>query len=216
MNEVNEDLKAYIENNVFPEYKLNEPAHNLEHINYVIRRSFDIVRTNRLDVNPNMVYTIASYHDIGHHIDSKTHEVISAQRLLEDKNLNNFFFQDDITMMAEAIEDHRASLDREPRSIYGKIVSTADRNNTVALCLMRTYTYGKKLDTSSTDEELFHRAFSVLNNKFGVDGYAKFYFEDEEYDKFLKEIRELLEDEDEFCRRQRAYIEELKSKGIIE
>ena len=36
-----------------------------------------------------------------------------------------------LKIIKEAIEDHRASAKNEPRSIYGKIVSTADRNNTV-------------------------------------------------------------------------------------
>ena len=66
--QINEDLKKYIEENVFPEYSKNEPAHNIEHIKYVIRRSFKFADTVP-NINYNMVYTIAAYHDIGHHID---------------------------------------------------------------------------------------------------------------------------------------------------
>ncbi len=101
------------------------------------------------------------------------------------------------------------------RSIYGKIVSTADRNNTVESCLRRSYTYGKKLEPNFTDEELFERAYKHLNMKFGENGYAKFFFKDEEYEKFLKEIRELLSDKKLFIDTQRTYICELKNKGLI-
>ena len=51
--------------------------------------------------------------------------------------------------------------------------------------------------------------------KFGENGYAKFFFKDEEYENFLKEIRELLLDKEEFIHTQRTYINELKNQGII-
>ena len=173
---VNLELKNYIENNIFPEYNKNEPAHAIAHIQYVISRSFDLINENQLDVNLDMVYTIAAYHDIGHHIDSKKHEIISADIMFQDKNLKRFFSDEERIVIKQAIEDHRASAKDDPRSIYGKIVSSADRNNTVEKCLRRTYTYGKKLDPTATDEDLFLRAYDVLLKKFGENGYAKFYF----------------------------------------
>ncbi len=41
--------------------------------------------------------------------------------MYNDINLNKFFSNENLIIMKEAIEDHRASLDREPRSIYGKL-----------------------------------------------------------------------------------------------
>lgn len=211
---INDDLKNYIEKNIFPEYSKNEPAHNIDHIKYVINRSFKFADTIQ-NINYNMVYTIAAYHDIGHYIDSKRHNIISGEIMSKDKNLKRFFSDEELKIIREAIEDHRASSNHEPRSIYGKIVSTADRNNTVEACLRRSYTYGKKLEPNSTDEELFERAYKHLNLKFGENGYAKFFFKDEEYEKFLKEIRELLSDKKLFIDTQRAYIHNLKHKKII-
>ena len=175
------ELKDYIEKNVFPEYSKNEIGHNLNHINYVIDRSFELIKENNLDVNLDMVYTIASYHDIGHHIDSANHEKISAEIMSKDEGLKNFFNDEELKTIKEAIEDHRASSKTDPRSIYGKIVSSADRNNTIEDCLERTYTYGKRLNPTLTDEELFERAHEVLVKKFGENGYAKFYFKDSNY-----------------------------------
>lgn len=211
---INKDLEDYIEENIFPEYSKNEPAHNIDHIKYVINRSFKFADTVP-DINYDMVYTIAAYHDIGHHIDSKKHEMISGKIMSRDENLKNFFSDEELKIIKEAIEDHRASSNHEPRTIYGKIVSTADRNNTVEACLRRSYTYGKKLEPDATEEELFERAYKHLNMKFGENGYAKFFFEDEDYEKFLKEIRELLTDKKLFIATQRTYINELKSKGEI-
>lgn len=212
---INKELKNYIENNIFPEYEKNEKGHSVDHIRYVIERSFQLVEENKLDVNPDMVYTIASYHDIGHHIDSKTHEIISADIMSKDKNLSRFFNDDELVVIKEAIEDHRASAKDDPRSIYGRIVSSADRNNNVEDCLRRTYTYGKKLNPNATDEELFQRAYDVLVNKFGEDGYAKFYFKDTQYEDFLRKLRELLRDKEEYIDTQRKFIKKLKSEGKI-
>lgn len=160
--QINNKLQKYIEKNIFPEYSKNEPAHNIDHIKYVINRSFKFADTVP-NINYSMVYTIAAYHDIGHHIDSKRHEIISGEIMSKDENLKKFFSEEELKIIKEAIEDHRASSDHEPRSIYGKIVSTADRNNTVEACLKRSYTYGKKLEPNLTDDELFERAYKALN-----------------------------------------------------
>ena len=93
---INKELKQYIENNIFPEYNKNEIGHGINHIKYVIDRSFQLVKENNLDVNLDMVYVIASYHDIGHHIDSKRHEIISAEIMSKDKNLEKFFNKEEL------------------------------------------------------------------------------------------------------------------------
>ena len=212
---INEELKEYIEENIFPEYERNDKGHRIEHIKYVIDRSFELVKQNNLDVNLDMVYTIASYHDIGHYIDSKTHEIISAEIMNKDINLKRFFSNEELITIKEAIEDHRASSKKEPRSIYGKIVSSADRNISIQDCLSRTYTYGKNLNPLASDEELFERAYDALNKKFGEEGYAKFYFKDKKYENFLEAIRTLLANKENFCNVQRKYINELKKLNRI-
>ena len=204
-------LKKYIEETIFPEYQKNEKAHGIEHIQYVIARSFEIVEENALDVNSNMVYTIAAYHDIGHHINDEKHEEISAKMMYKDKKLSSFFSEEERKIMKEAIEDHRASAKKEPRNIYGKIVSSADRNTTVEQCLERSYVYGKKQNSAASNEELYESAFQVLTKKFGENGYAKFYFKDKKYENFLKEIQDLLQDKEKFITTQKMYI---KNKNI--
>ena len=212
---INKELKQYIEESLFPEYDKNESGHGINHIKDVIKRSFELVNENNLDVNMDMVYVIAAYHDIGHHIDSKTHEIISADIMSKDEKLKEFFNEEELKVIKEAIEDHRSSAKDDPRSIYGKIVSSADRNNKVEDCLRRTYTYGKKLNPKATDEELFLRAYDVLQNKFGEDGYAKYYFKDSQYETFLQELRELLKDKDKYINTQREYIKKLKEDNKL-
>ena len=206
LEKINKKIKEYIQNSVLPEYEKNEQGHGINHIEYVIRRSFELINQNNLDVDFDMVYVIAAYHDIGHHIDRKNHEKVSAEIMSKDENLKEFFDEDKLEIIKEAIEDHRASSENDPRSIYGKIVSSADRNNTVEQCLERTYTYGKKHEPEATDKELYERSFEALNRKFGYNGYAKFYFKDEQYENFLRDIRKLLENKENFCKVQEQYI----------
>lgn len=212
-NSINVSLKNYIEENLLPQYSKNEKAHNLEHIQYVIKRSFELAKQNNLNINENIVYVVAAYHDIGHHIDPKKHEIVSAGIMMKDERLKEFFSDEELIIIKEAIEDHRASSDHEPRSIYGKIVSSADRNNTVEQCLERSYYYDKRLHPDFTDKQLFERAFEHLNLKFGINGYAKFFLKDTEYEMFLNNIRNVLKDKEEFCRLQEEYIKKLEASG---
>jgi len=213
LNFIDITLKKYVEETLLPQYNKNEKAHSIEHIKYVIRRSFELIKQNGLNVDNNIVYIVAAYHDIGHHINPKKHEIISAEIMSKDEQLKEFFSEKELLIIKEAIEDHRASSNYEPRSIYGKIVSSADRNNTVEACLERSYYYGKKLSPDSTDRELYERAFESLNLKFGINGYAKFFFKDAEYEKFLEDIRKILKDKEQFCKIQDEYIKKLEAKG---
>jgi len=202
---INKELKKYIENNIFPSYKKNDLGHNLDHILYVIKRSLKFAKQIE-DINYDMVYTIAAYHDIGHYIDAKNHEKVSAEMLLADNNLRNFFSEEQIKIMSEAVYDHRASLEGEPRSIYGKIVSSADRNTLVDIPLKRTYAYRIEHNPNATLDEIIEESRQHIIDKFGKKGYAteKMYFKDLAYKKFLKEISILANNKEEFKKR---YIE---------
>lgn len=203
--EINIKLKKYIEEKILPRYNENDKGHGIDHIMYVIDRSLRFANeVSNIDLN--MVYTIAAYHDIGHSIDPKNHEVVSAQILLDDVELKQYFKEEDIKIMSEAVEDHRASLEYEPRSIYGKIVSSADRNTKLEIPFKRTYEYRKKHYGNVSLKRIIDESYEHLLNKFGKKGYAteKMYFEDIEYKNFLEELGSLLENRSEF---DKKYIE---------
>lgn len=200
--QLNNKLQQYIEKNIFPSYKKNDLGHNLDHIKYVIDRSLKFA--SEVDsINYDMVYTIAAYHDIGHYIDAKNHEKVSAEMLLADENLKKYFTDNEIKTMAEAVYDHRASLEGEPRSIYGKIVSSADRNTLVDVPLKRTYAYRVEHNPNDTLDEIIEESRQHIISKFGKKGYAteKMYFEDLDYKKFLEDISNLAENKEEFRKR---------------
>lgn len=206
--ELNEELVEYIKNEIFPLYDRNEFAHGINHIKTVIRRSLELA--DGYDVDFNIVYTVAAYHDLGHFIDRKRHEIISAEIFMKDENIKKWFADEQRMVIKEAIEDHRASCNHVPRTIYGKIVSTADRtivdiDNTIK----RSYTYGKKNYIGLSEEEQFDKVYEHLVEKYGERGYAKVYLEDKEFDEAVSKLRQALENRGEFIERVKRVVNDL-------
>ena len=211
-NSINPELKTYIETEIFPLYERNEPSHGIKHIHTVINRSLHIAK--EYEVNKNIVYTVAAYHDLGHYINPKIHEKLSAEIFMKDNKIKKWFTEEEIQTIKEAIVDHRASSNHEPRSIYGKIVSTADRTiKSIDNCIKRTYLYDKKNHPElSTKKEQFNRIYEHLNDKYGPNGYAKTYLYDEEFEIAKKNFIEALSDKDTFIKRIEKVIENMEEK----
>lgn len=206
--ELNEELVEYIKNEIFPLYDRNEFAHGINHIKTVIRRSLELA--DGYDVDFNIVYTVAAYHDLGHFIDRKRHEIISAEIFMKDENIKRWFADEQRMVIKEAIEDHRASCNHVPRTIYGKIVSTADRtivdiDNTIK----RSYTYGKKNYIGLSEEEQFDKVYEHLVEKYGERGYAKVYLKEKEFDEAVGKLRQALENREEFIERVKRVVSDL-------
>lgn len=191
MEYINKDLKEYIENEIFPIYEKNDAGHNIEHINYVIERCMKFAPQFK-NINLNMLYTIASFHDIAHHIDKDNHEKLSASIFYEDENMKKFFNEEERKIIKEAIEDHRASLEYEPRSNYGKIVSSADRTTSINTVLMRTHSYTMKHYKDLELIQIVKRAYNYIQKKYGNGGYSKNYCYDEDYEQFKIDIDTIL------------------------
>lgn len=202
---INKELMEYIENEIFPLYNRNEEGHGIKHIKTVIQRSIKFAEKN--NVNLNIAYTVAAYHDIGHYIDRKRHEIISAEIFMKDEKIRKWFNDEQRNIIKEAIEDHRASSNRKPRSIYGMIVSTADRTiEDIDNSIRRSYSYGKRNYSGLTEEEQIERVYSHLTEKYGENGYAKVYLEDEEFDKAITKLRKALLNKAEFIKRIKKVI----------
>ena len=160
-------------------YTRNEASHGINHIHTVINRSLNIAK--EYEVNKNMVYTVAAYHDLGHYINPKIHEKLSADIFMKDDKIKKWFMEEEIQIIKQAIEDHRASSNHEPRSIYGKIVSTADRTiKSIDISIKRAYTYYINNFPSIPKKKRIQKVYEHLNEKYGPNGYAKTYLYDEE------------------------------------
>ena len=216
MKRINPLLKDYIEKNILPEYKKNESGHGIEHIKYVTKRCFKFAEQfSNIDLD--MIYTIASFHDIAHHIDKDNHETLSAKYFYDDKNMKKFFDSKQRKIIKEAIQDHRASSTHEPRSDYGKIISSADRSTDIESILKRTYSYSLKHFPNLTLYQSINRSYNHIQNKYGFEGYAKHYCKDEEYEQFRKDVESLLNDKWLFTKRHLEVnkISDIKEKAKL-
>ena len=215
MNEnlINSELLKYIKEDIFKVYDLNGVAHNIDHIKYVLERAFEISKQyDGLDYN--ILFTAVSYHDIGDHIDRKTHEIISANWMWNDENLDKFFNKEQKKTIKEAIEDHRASNKNVPRNIYGKILASADKNVDVNIFLERTLAFGLEHYKELSIPQQIDRAYEHASDKYGKNGYAvdKFYVKDDKYSIYLNELQNLIENKSEFYKKAENILKQMIDK----
>ena len=137
---VNEELIRYVEREILPRYDAFDRAHRRDHALTVIAASLRLARY--YEVNPDMVYAVAAYHDTGLREGRERHHEASARIVRGDRNLRRWFTEAEVATIAEAAEDHRASSGRPPRTIYGRIVAEADRVIDCETTLRRTVQYG--------------------------------------------------------------------------
>ena len=209
INIPSENLLFHIKTTVNNEYQKNDSGHQLPHINYVVNRAFNISLNIKETLDQEILYTAATYHDIAHHKNKKEHHILSAKYVKNNIFLKNYFNQEELSLIIEVIEDHRASNKETPRNIYGKILSTADRGTDIKTIIKRSYNYAISINKNLTQEEIIKQSYNHIKDKYGSEGYAKnkIYFEDEQYHKFLKEINNLLKDYESF---KKEYIKIIK------
>lgn len=188
-----ESLRNYIETKILPLYDKFDAAHQRNHADMVIEQSLQIAAG--LDVDMDMVYAIAAYHDIGLMEDRKTHHIVSGKILREDMCLRDWFCDEQIEVMAQACEDHRASSDHEPRSIYGKIVAEADRFIDSDTIIRRTVQYGLANYPELDKDGHWQRALDHLHEKYADGGYLRLWFDNSPNVARLNALREIITDE---------------------
>ncbi|HIT71734.1 MAG TPA: HD domain-containing protein [Candidatus Scatovivens faecipullorum] len=198
---VNPELKKYIESNIFPEYEKNDQGHGILHIREVIRRGFALNSTLKLGLDENMIYAITACHDVGKYIDHENHNFIAAKIFIENEDMKKFFTDEQRNIIKEAIEDHRSSLEDVPRSIYGKLVSSADRNTRIEIVFIRSFFVGKWRTPDENVEDFLDFTFKRLTKRYSKEKPENMFLEDETYKTFLKDMRNLLKDEVRFKNR---------------
>ena len=198
LKDVDPKLRSYVEENVFPLWELNDKGHGPIHRTEVIRRIFALNETFHLKLNPNMLFVIASYHDVGKYIDHKKHHLIAAEKFMEDVGMKRFFNDDERVIMKEAMEDHRSSKEDEPRSVYGKLISSADRNTTIEMVFIRSFFVAKDRMPDMNMNEYLDYTVNRLRKRYGEENPENMFFEDDVYQVFLKDMRNLLSRPDDF------------------
>ena len=192
------ELQEYVEQNIIPQYDNFDKAHQRDHVLMVIQQSLELAE--KLGVDADMAYTIAAYHDTGLCEGREHHHEVSARIIRADQTLRKWFTEEQINIMADAAEDHRASSGHEPRTIYGRIVAEADRfidGNTI---ILRTIQYGIDHYPELDREGHYQRMLSHLHEKYGRNGYLHLWFNDSPNAQRLRQLQDIIDNEVELRR----------------
>ena len=184
------DLVEFVETQILPRYAEFDKAHNLSHVTRVIRNSIALARQTGADMN--MVYVIAAYHDLGLSGPRAIHHLTSGKILMQDARLKRWFSPEQIKVMKEAVEDHRASASHAPRSIYGKIVAEADRDLAPETVIRRTIQFGLANYPEMDTEGHWKRFCQHIAEKYSVNGYIRLWIQGSENERNLNELRSLI------------------------
>lgn len=205
---VDEYLIRYVEQNILPMYANFDAAHRVEHAQMVIGKSLELAETinhsprytepdgTKTIVDADMAYAIAAYHDTGLTEGRETHHTASALFVRNDRHLQQWFTPEQIDIIANAAEDHRASAKSEPRTIYGKIVAEADRSINPMEIIRRTVQYGLAHYPSLDKNGHYERTVEHLLEKYAEGGYLKLWIPESDNGKKLQELRDIIRDKE--------------------
>ena len=187
-DEVPADLKQYVEREILPRHEKYDAAHRPDHIRRVIARSMFLL--------PNaLTYAAAAMHDIGICCGREEHHLHSGRIIREDRELRRWFSAEEVELIAQAAEDHRASATRAPRSLLGCIVAEADRDIEPETIVRRTVEYGISHYPTLDREGHWQRTLEHLHEKYAEGGYIKLWLEESPNAAPLAELRALIADE---------------------
>ena len=196
---MNQQLVEYIESEIIPRYAGFDEAHRVDHARTVIEESLKLAKIagqagndKGEAINIDMVYAIAAYHDTGLCEGRENHHLVSGRIIREDGALRRWFTEDQIETMAQAAEDHRASSDHEPRSIYGRIVAEADRIIDGETIVRRTIQFGLSLYPELDRQQHWERMCAHLKEKYDYGGYLKLWIPGSSNAARLEEFRQNL------------------------
>ena len=192
---IREDLRRYIEQEILPLYDSFDRGHRRDHAHQVIERSAQIAEA--FEVDAEMVYAIAAYHDTGLRFGRENHHSNSARIVLADGELRRWFTTEQIETIAQAAEDHRASAARAPRTIYGRIVAEADRLIIPELIIRRTVQYSLANFPALDREGHWVRSQEHLHEKYDEGGYLRLWIEGSDNAERLKRLREIIADKEQ-------------------
>ena len=185
--DINATLEKYIFEEVVPRYASFDAAHKEDHALTVIRQALELLdgrdswAAAQADVEPfwlapvdrAMLLTAAACHDLGLVNGRERHHLDSGIIIRADSRLKEWFNEEQIEVIAQAAEDHRASGKGAPRSIYGMLIAEADRVIDQETIIRRTIQFGLKHYPDLCREGQMERAREHLVEKYGRGGYLR-------------------------------------------
>lgn len=190
---IRESLHRYIDEEIIPRYAAFDKAHREDHVRSVMDRAMTMGKA--YDIDEEMLLTAAACHDLGLAVDRKTHHLESGRIIREDVRLREWFSPEQVEVIAEAAEDHRASAQTPPRSIYGRLVAEADRMIDPLTIIRRTVQFGLSHYPELDREGHWQRTLEHLHEKYAEGGYLHLLIPGSPNEAPLEALREIIRDE---------------------
>lgn len=208
--DINATLEKYIFEEVVPRYASFDAAHKEDHALTVIRQALELLdgrdswAAAQAAVEPfwlapvdrAMLLTAAACHDLGLVNGRERHHLDSGIIIRADQRLREWFTEEQIEVIAQAAEDHRASGKGAPRSIYGMLIAEADRVIDQETIIRRTIQFGLKHYPDLCREGQLQRAREHLVEKYGRGGYLRLWIPWSSNAARLNALQDLIADHD--------------------
>ena len=185
---IREDIVRYVFDEIVSRYAGFDPAHRENHALTVIEQAMHLLDSRAVwlerqpaetacqwseEIDREILFVAAACHDLGLVNGRENHHTDSGIIIRDDDRLKEWFTQQQIEIIAQAAEDHRASGKSAPRSIYGKIVAEADRVIDGETIILRTVQFGFTHYPDLGRVGHIERAVAHLKEKYGRGGYLK-------------------------------------------
>ncbi len=194
-----DEIRDFVEREIVPRYDGFDAGHGRDHVQTVISQALSLAQYYP-EVDRCMLLVAAAYHDLGLAFGRELHHIHSARIVREDERLQQWFNEDEINTIADAAEDHRASSDHEPRTIYGRIVAEADRIIDGETIVRRALQYGLKHEPGLDREGQYRRLMEHMHEKYDYGGYLQLWIPESDNAKQLEAFRQTLANEEAFRR----------------
>lgn len=194
-----DEIREFVEREIVPRYDGFDAGHGRDHVQTVISQALSLAQYYP-EVDRCMLLVAAAYHDLGLAFGRELHHIHSARIVREDERLQQWFNEDEINTIADAAEDHRASSDHEPRTIYGRIVAEADRIIDGETIVRRALQYGLKHEPGLDREGQYRRLMEHMREKYDYGGYLQLWIPESDNAKQLEAFRQTLANEEAFRR----------------
>ena len=215
-------LETYIYEEIVPQYSLFDSAHREDHAATVINQAMMLMEGRdawiashpesaeewTTAIDRNILLTAAACHDLGLINGRERHHMDSGTIIRNNARLREWFTEEEIEIIAQAAEDHRASGKSEPRSIYGKLVAEADRVIDGKTIIKRTIQFGLNNYPHLDRQGHLERAVGHLCEKYGRGGYLKLWIPWSDNAARLNELQDLIADTDAIS----AYVADVYSE----
>jgi uncharacterized protein len=146
----------------------NDPAHDFEHVMRVYRNAERICKNE--NGNKKLILSAVLLHDIvkiKNQKDSALKSAKQSEKILKE----NYFLDDEIKIISNAIKEHSFSKGKIPSTTEGKILQDADRLDAIgAIGLARVFSFSGSNNRSFYDpKDPFSKNRSTNDNKWALD-----------------------------------------------